>query len=145
MGRRVFGQAFDVLLEEADLFGPAYSTWQKFSEAQNTTKDIQSDLQRDIERIHQQLALEIRRNNPALTATMGRDAKKSPVLTIGYRNYGNRLTFKADPQDRSFMVGDGAFERRFKRYYGHTLALGIETLGKSISDFFNQTYKSLSR
>ena len=148
MDHRLSERRLNTILEETDLFGPAKTTWQEFNKTQEVMQDAKAKLHRNIERIHQQLALEIRRNNPAITVIMGRDARGNPILTVKYRDYKNILTFKADPQDKAFMCGNSPFERRFKRYYGYTVALGIEHLAESINRFFSQNYvrlRSLNR
>ena len=139
MTRKLFSKTVDVILEDTEFFVPATEALQKLSDAQEVVKEAEQDLQEQIEAIHNRLALEIRRENPALNVIMGRDGS----CTVKYRQFGNSLRFNADPETQQFSCGNTAFERRFRRYHGHTLELGVSALGEAIAKFFKQNYRSI--
>lgn len=139
MAERMFSQVLDVLLEDAELFGPAVEALQQLDNAKGAVREAELALRQQIDVLNNQLALQIRRNNPNLVVALTRDN----TCTVRYRNYNNSLNLKADPKQRIFGVGDTPFERTFTRYHGHTLALGVDILAKAVADFFKQNYRSI--
>jgi hypothetical protein len=139
MARLLFSKAIDVILEDTEFFVPASEALRKLADAQKVVKEAEQDLQEQIETLHNRLALEIRRENPALNVIMGRDG----ACTVRYRQFGNALRFNADPETQNFSCGATAFERRFRRYHGHTLDLGVSALGEAVAKFFKQNYRSI--
>lgn len=138
---KLFIQSIDMLLEEADLFSGAEAAQQQLDTARDQVRSAEAALQSEIEAINNTLALKIRRLSPSLTVTMGRDGN----CTVRYRNSGNFISLKADARGHGFVCGNSPFERRFKRYHGHTLDLEVDILAKAVSDFFKQNYRSLVR
>jgi hypothetical protein len=102
-------------------------------------EEAEAGLRQQVESLNSRLALEIRRHNPALAVTMGRDGN----CIIQYRSRGNRLNLRADPDGQVFECGVTPFERRFRRYHGHTLGLGVEVLGEAVAQYFRQNYRSI--
>jgi len=144
MNRSLFEQTVDVLLEDipsdgSPPFSPAISALRRVNDAKEALGEAERGLQQQVEALNNRLALEIRRNNPALDVTMGRGGG----CRIRYRNFGNCLNLCADPAQECFSCGSSPFERRFCRYHGHALSCGAEVLGKAVSDFFRQSYRSI--
>ena len=129
----------DVILENSELFLSASEAATKLADAKRVVEAAEGDLRQQVEALNNRLALEIRRHNPALIVTIGRDGN----CNVKYRNSGNTLSLRADPEAHKFVCGTNQFERRFCRYYGHTLALGAGVLGEAVARFFKQNYRSI--
>ena len=136
---RLFGKTVDVLLEDSNLFEPSAVALQRVGDAKEALSHAQDELRREVEFLNSQAALEIRRVAPTLSVSLSRDGD----CVIQYRGYANQLRLRADPTNGRFVCGDSPFERRFKRYHGHTLDLGPEVIGKAVADFFRQSYRSI--
>jgi len=141
MTNEIFEHAVDLLLEETSMFIPAAQAQATLDAAHERVAAAERDLKRQIDAVHNQLALEIRQHNPALDVVLGRDGH----VVVRYKNYSNVLHLYADVESKKFELGNSPFERRFRRYHGYTLDLGFEILGRAISDFFKQSYSSLGK
>ena len=144
MNRSLFDKTLEVLLEGVSPdggspFTPAADALSGVQTAKDALGEAERTLQQQVETLNSRLALEIRRNNPSLNVTMGRGGG----CCVRYKNFGNCLHLNADPEQQCFGCDDSPFERRFRRYHGHTLNLGEEVLGRAVSDFFRQSYKSI--
>jgi len=139
MNRSLFSQSVDVILEDATFFKPATEALQQLQNAKDIVTSAESGLREHVDALNNRLALEIRRHNPALGVTLGRDGN----CVVRYKGFGNCIKLTADPQEQRFKCGKTAFERRFRRYHGHTLDLDVGMLGEAVAKFFKQNYRSL--
>jgi len=139
MSQRLFGKTVDVILEDAESFMPASEALEQLSAAEQAVGEAAVKLRQEIDALNSQLALQIRRNSPSLGVSMGRDGH----CVVGYGRGNKHLRMCADPSSGCFTCGDSPFERRFKRYHGHALDTDANVLGRAISDFFKQNYRSI--
>lgn len=129
----------NTILENSELFKPATQALDEFKDAKNAMTEAERKLSEEIETLNNRLALEIRRANPELNVVLTREGK----CAIKYKNYNNVLTLKADPTNNQYITGESRFDKRFRRYHGHTLNSTPEILGEAVSRFFTQNYRSL--
>ena len=139
MHDRNFEKQLDVILENTDVFGPASEALGKLSSANDSTREAAAGLQREVDRLNHQLALQIRQHSPSLNVVLGRDGR----CTVKYKDYRNSLRLWPNVEHKRFECGDTPFEKAFKRYHGHTLTLEPEIIGKAVADYFKQRYASL--
>lgn len=137
--RRPIENSLNTILESSSLFEPASEALGELHNADEALNKAKKKLDEEVDTINSQLALEIRRANPALNVSLTREGK----CVVKYRHYNNYLTIKADPQNRRFVTGESVFDRKFRRYHGHLLESAPDTLGQAVAMFFKQNYKSI--
>jgi D-ribose pyranose/furanose isomerase RbsD len=137
MERRLFEQSIDVILEDID-FSNVSAAADHVDSCKAATEDAERSLQKQIDLLNSNLAVEIRHHEPRLKVTLDRHGN----CKVGYRNYPNFIVLRADPKNECFKCGSTPFERRFIRYHGQALE-APEFLGEAIAKFFKQQYRSM--
>lgn len=127
----------DLLLEDEDIFGPALEADANHRQALRQQKDANDILADELDALNALLARQIRRKEPRLTVSLDNG------LIVSYKHHPNRIRFQPNVSNREFTVNDSPFERRFRRYYGHTLGSDIGVIAQSVADFFRSNYRSL--
>lgn len=133
----MFEQSIDVILEDIS-FESASEALEDVNTKKIEANDAEKKLQQEIDALNGQLAIKIRRAEPRLKIILDRHGN----CVVRYKRFRNCLVLTADPKTNGFKCGDSPFEKRFRRYHGHTLAKP-EVLGDAIATFFRQNYRSL--
>ncbi len=131
-----FEHHLNVLLESSDIFATAQEKLKAVDEAKDYLNELQSDLRENVEQIHGQLAIEVRRANDVWLDRAGN-------VCVKYGTRARLLRLRADTRSKTWVVGDNQFERQFEKYNHESLASDAATLAKSIALFFRNNYKTM--
>lgn len=143
MNDKEFKNTIELILEEIDpeMFGSASDVYDQLSSTKKSLSDVEANFTRELRKLNAMLAGAIQKAQPGLTVQLARDGS----VGVGYhRSRSNkRLNFRPDIENRCWKTGDTPFEKRYKKYYGDNLGMGLEAMGTSIAQYFTKTYKSL--